>query len=633
MTNSEPESANRDVSDNESQNGPATGDDGPDLEFLLEIGGEICRASRYVWNNIGSNWNHAKGVLRGENPELQADQDESDSTYEEDPSYTPVYRFFRLSRKESLRDSPEPSLEPEPISIITDKPAITYHMGLLDLPYELLAGIIQLVLQEDPHVNMTMSHVNSALRSLTLSASSLWTTIDIMFPNERIQAHLERSGSSLLQVRASLVFLTTGSAHAMRKLDSFKDMIKPHAARIASLEMRYANAAWNYTALARFLELGPFSSLDEFEYGLLLHQPFPTATQFRFNCKPKRIRLEGLPISTFLPIYSARVISLKVTETWEGGFTHWREALRMMPSLQNLELSDFNLRILELSEFNPGGPVNSIDPISLPHLQTLSLVRVPRAVLGELLSALQTPSLVSVTITFLEPDGLHEYNPIAYWTKPQPTHGMSEVVLLPFVSANPQLEELDLQNCCMTPDMWTTVFSQLRNLKKLRIASSDVTGEALASLVVSPGSSPALPFLTHITLDNESLDKESDLFFPFIDELITTRWNLFQQQQVNRLNGQAQIVPLQSVVLRGWDESHIPPIYRSTELNRLRGYIEYLHLETFQINSDDDGEATDGEWETQSEGSWASGDQAVVDLGTRVHSSEWGMELAGVGEN
>lgn len=81
-----------------------------------------------------------------------------------------------------------------------------------------------------------MSHVNSALRSLTLSAPSLWTTIDIMFPNERIQTHLERSGLSLLQVRASLVFLRTGSAQAMRKLDSFKDMIKPHAARIASLE-------------------------------------------------------------------------------------------------------------------------------------------------------------------------------------------------------------------------------------------------------------------------------------------------------------------------------------------------------------------------------------------------------------
>lgn len=97
MTNwPEPESANRDVNDNESQNGPASGDDGPDLEFMLEIGGEIFRASRRAWGNIGSNWNHAKGVLRGENPELQADQDESDLTYEEDPSYTPVYRVRDL---------------------------------------------------------------------------------------------------------------------------------------------------------------------------------------------------------------------------------------------------------------------------------------------------------------------------------------------------------------------------------------------------------------------------------------------------------------------------------------------------------------------------------------------------------
>lgn len=95
-TNSESESANRGASDNESQNGPAPGDDGPDLEFLLEIGGEIRRASRYVWNNTGSNWIHAKGVLQGENPELRPDQDESDSTYKEDPSYTPVYRVRDL---------------------------------------------------------------------------------------------------------------------------------------------------------------------------------------------------------------------------------------------------------------------------------------------------------------------------------------------------------------------------------------------------------------------------------------------------------------------------------------------------------------------------------------------------------
>lgn len=287
--------------------------------------------------------------------------------------------------------------------------------------------------------------------------------------------------------------------------------------------MRYTKIPWIYAALARFLELGPFSR-DEFEYGLLLHQSFPTTTQFQFNCKPKRIRLEGLPINPFLLIYSDQVISLKVTETWERGLTHWREALQLMPSLQILELSDFNLI----------GPLSSIDPISLPHLHSLSLARVPRAVLRDLLNALQTPSLISVTITFLEPGGLHEYNPLASWSKPQPAHEMSEVVLLPSVSANPQLKELDLHNCCMTPDMWTTVFSQLRNLKKLHIASSDLTGEALASLVVSPGSSPALPFLTHITLDNESLDKESDVFFPFIDELVTTRWNLFQHQQAHR---------------------------------------------------------------------------------------------------
>ncbi|KAG8947053.1 hypothetical protein FRC04_011233 [Tulasnella sp. 424] len=652
MTDSEPGSEDRDVSDYDSQSGSQSDDD-PDLDFLLKICEEISAKVPSVWSANGAIWTNVVSLLMGDDHEMFG-VDESDPAYEEDPLYKPVHSvqdivkwgtvwlendnttdasvkdpilhemYEWLSTKESPRGSPELNPEPEETTTITDEPPITYHLGLLDLPYELLAEVIQLALYEDSHIVMTMSHVGRGLRTFTLSTPSLWTIIDIAFPEERINAYLEQSGSCPLRVRASLVFLTTDWLKGTSKLVGFRAMIQPHATRIASLEMRYTNAHWTFAALSHFSELGEFSSLDEFDYGNLVHRSNPALEEFQLKCSPRMIRLEGVAIKTFRSIYSERVISLKVTECWERGLTDWGEALQSMPSLQVLELSDFQIGDPEPGE--NAGFGTSIPHISLPHLQSLSLVRVPRAVLGGLLNALQTPSLISASIAFLEPDGLHGYF-LSPQLKAQPTHGMSEVALLPFVSANSQLEELNLHNCWMTPDLWTTVLAQLHNLRKLRIASSDVTGEALASLVVSPDRSPSLPFLTHITLDNESLDMESDLSFPFIDQLITTRWNFFHQQQANGWNGQADIAPLKSVVLRGWNESHIPSSYRSEELTRLRGCVEHFHLKTLQRSSEDGGELTDGEWETQSEGSWTSGDQAVVDLGAQVHNFEWGLQL------
>ncbi|KAG8957304.1 hypothetical protein FRC00_004172 [Tulasnella sp. 408] len=179
----------------------------------------------------------------------------------------------------------------------------------------------------------------------------------------------------------------------------------------------------------------------------------------------------------------------------------------------------------------------------------------------------------------------------------------------------------------MAPDMWSAVFGQLHNLEKLRIASSDVTTEALKSLAASSGNPPALPRLTHLTLDNESLDKSSELSFGVIDALITTRWTRFYQQEADGESNGTPIQALKSVVLRGWNEDHVPTPDNTATLARLQGRVEHLHLETFQAPSEA-GEPTDGEWESQSEGSWASGDQAVVDLGDSLNSFEWGMDFA-----
>ncbi|KAG8918318.1 hypothetical protein FRC01_001926 [Tulasnella sp. 417] len=616
----------------------------PDLELMIQVGSEISSKLPHIWDSIGTIWLDAQDVLVGRDPEV-SDDDESDSEYE-DPSYKPIYKIrdilkwgavwvendnvAQASAKDPIltkinnwlnnTESPSDSRQ-EAIPIITEEAPIIYSPSIRDLSFEILARIVQLALQGDQHIVITMSHINKTFRTFILSTPILWTTVDIMFPEERVVAHLERSGSAPLRVRASIVLLTTRSSRAVRKLGSFKRMIQPHAARIAALEMRYTNAFWSETVLGYFPELGELPNLDEFEYGLLFHRwPTPIQTVFQFIFRPKRIRIQGLGAKTFLPICSEKVISLELTECWEAGLTGWEEMLRSMPSLQVLKLSDLQLR------GENAGSETVISPISLLHLQTLSFIRLPRAVLMGLIEALQTPNLVSVTVASRTPDEFQGPNAPPPWVKAPPTD-MSEAALLPFVTRNPQLQELDIHNYWMTPHMWTSVFARLHNLKKLRIASSDVTGDALKSLVASSGTPPALPSLTHFTLDNESLDKHSDLSFSLIDAIITTRWALFHQEAADRESSGPKIQALKHVVLRGWNESHLSQACDATVLTRLEGLVEHLHLETLRATGDSDSEATDWEWESQSSWSWASGDQAVVDLGDSWQTFEWGTEM------
>ncbi|KAG8918319.1 hypothetical protein FRC01_001927 [Tulasnella sp. 417] len=606
-----------------------------DVVVLSTLGSEIRTNFPHIWNSIGPVLANAVQTLiahkLGESP-----PDPDYEWHDHDQSYKPVYRARDLvkwlavwlendnvaeaSVRDPLLDTIQKWLndteDPEDILdrllrvrstyVKPETPPITYSLGILDLPSELVVDIVQLALHDDPHIVTTLSHTNSAFRAFALYTPVLWTSIDIMFHEKRISAHLERSRSAPLRIQASLTFLTMTRNQGLTKLSTFGKMIRPHAARIASLEMRYTNSIWGGYALTYLAMLGELPNLDEFDFGMVIHQSFQGDERLQASCKPRRIRLQAFGIKTFCELYSEKVVSLTVTECRERGPTDWEEALRLMPSLQTLEISDFKIG-------DPGenaGFGTKLAPISLPHLQTLLLTRVPKAVLLCLLKALRTPTLASTTIAFLEPDGLRGYSSSAPKVKPEPTHGSSDAVLLPFVTANPQLQELDLHNCCMTPDMWTAVFAQLPNLHKLRIASSDVTTESLMSLAALPGTTPVLPSLTHLTLDNESLDTESRLNFFFITETIRTRQTLAQQQQESDERvGEAQIHPLESVVLRGWNDVQIPTTDGSTELelSQLGELYGSLYTETFRETSDD-GEATDGEWESLSEVSWASGD-------------------------
>ncbi|KAG9016377.1 hypothetical protein FRB90_003086 [Tulasnella sp. 427] len=509
---------------------------------------------------------------------------------------------------------------------------IAYSTNFVDLPPELLTEIIQSTMHHDLNIAIAISHVNRALRAFALCTPLLWTFIDIMLPKSRLIEHLKRSEPAPIHVQASLVMLTLGSEAGLTRLAWFAETIRPHAARIASLEMSYTNAEWSRRALSLFSHIGEMYDIQNFEYAHLLHTRPSVEVPFQgdFKCTPRSIRLEGVGISAFRPIYSPRVTTLKVTECWEMGLTGWRDALFSMPSLQVLELSDFKIF------YNPAEPPNfdiDIKPFTLPHLRTLSLVRVQHAILFVLLRALESPSLMSATIAFLEPDGLMAGSAVQTSGSPEGAHGMCDLVLRPFVSKNQQLQELNLRNCLMRWALWIAVFTSLKQVSRLRISMSNLTSKALDDLTLGYSDSPILPSLTHLILENnESLNDGSSISFLTIESFIIDRATCYrrQQQADEEFPEAMRIKELKSVVLRGWNESCVSLHQQESEFESLRKHIEHLHVEILQGASDDLEEATDTEWESQSELSWTSGDQAVVDLGGGVFRSEWGM---GWGEN
>ncbi|KAG8902791.1 hypothetical protein FRC00_000532, partial [Tulasnella sp. 408] len=263
-------------------------EDDPDLEFFIKMGKKISekKSMRNVWNNIGPIWMNAADVLAGDSDDEESggsDRGSTSTTSEElDPSYKPTYRiedilkcgalwieadrdirdsvkmpilteiYEWLRTKESTGESSVPESEsesePEETAAGRAEPVVTSNLRLLlELPAELLVDIVQLALEHDPYINITISHVNAALRAFAFSFPVLWTTVDNIFPKDHILAHLERSGSSLLHIRVPLVLLAVDMDQGGTKLRSFGDLIQPHLARIASLEITDTDAACEST--------------------------------------------------------------------------------------------------------------------------------------------------------------------------------------------------------------------------------------------------------------------------------------------------------------------------------------------------------------------------------------------------
>ncbi|KAG8971854.1 hypothetical protein FRC05_010521 [Tulasnella sp. 425] len=99
---------------------------------------------------------------------------------------------------ESLTDDGSPSVGREEEDLDTAVPC-----PISFLPFELLRHIFHFAHSHRSQIRLpvTLSHVNSYFRSVTLEMASLWTTIDDLLPIPIVELYVARSGEEPLQFR------------------------------------------------------------------------------------------------------------------------------------------------------------------------------------------------------------------------------------------------------------------------------------------------------------------------------------------------------------------------------------------------------------------------------------------------
>ncbi|KIO26961.1 hypothetical protein M407DRAFT_243520 [Tulasnella calospora MUT 4182] len=139
----------------------------------------------------------------------------------------------------------------------------------------------------------------------------------------------------------------------------------------------------------------------------------------------------------------------------------------------------------------------------------------------------------------------------------------------------------------MPSALWSSILEQLPYLKSFRAVACDLTDENLQTLTLWH----VLPRLTKLNLDNEL-----QLSTSFIEQVVWTH------------------PELESVSLRGWNPSNIS----IQSLESIKQRVQHLYVETLRNTPEDIGQSeTDSEsdhsgWDSESDGEWLSGDEAVV---------------------
>ncbi|KAG8898521.1 hypothetical protein FRC00_002692 [Tulasnella sp. 408] len=479
-------------------------------------------------------------------------------------------------RKQSNRMNPSP---PPP----TPPPTVFPPFSFQHLPPEILLEIVLLAQASNPHVHITLSHVDASLRAFVNSTPLLWSRVDFFYPMPVVHIYLERSADTLLRVTA-LPPLHNGLAHhpylgdfkrdEYNKMMQFFRALRPHRHRIVSLRLCSSDLLFDVsddndgqTVAHDFLWDGAMTKLELLDLELVTWmwggmRPIPSSDSIR------GLRLCGPWTKHYMPLFSTRLKSLVMAD-YVAPFSRILNALKAAPRLTSLTFCD-------MAFGGTKGKEGSV--LNMDHLESLSFIRVFGSAVEALGTCIVAPNLVS--FAFQHVNALHH---VEDWKE------LDQVQLFPV--PQPSVRRLDLTACEGAPSFFNSVFKTFPCITHLRVASSNLSHEHLLGAIVKPSSQTALPELRHLTIDNEFNELTGTY------KLIASSRHSFGR------------FVLESITLRGI------PVHSDVSRNDIEAIedvVPNFEVDEFDQDMDVYGDSDDSASETSSIGDWASGDDEVL---------------------
>ncbi|KAG9041465.1 hypothetical protein FS837_012215 [Tulasnella sp. UAMH 9824] len=493
----------------------------------------------------------------------------------------------RLESARRLRDVEYPDSISEiesPTSALASLSASYTEFGafrLDELPPEILGKIFILACKGNLYMPLHLSEICTYSRDVAVSTPQLWTNINSLMPPQITSKYLERSKALPISVDMTMIgpYPFDNLDAALVGLQEFFTMIRPHGKRIQDLVMVFTEVEHAMFAFA-WMEKLFLSSLEFLEFGVA--NIVPTVTD-RLSYVPNILRTllknpsrclcaRGLEFPQAWepgPSISTCLLDLRISECAGLRPVDLAEILSCTPSLKTLTLYG--------CKFQGGLPWgDNVRRNTVVHLPELTKVEMhwiwpPVSILSPH-SPISTPNLKHVTAAFKS--DYYEDFPQSWLTD--------------LSAANPQLSSLDVTNCVVSLDTWTTAFRNWHSMSSLRTNSCEIEDQIIQILSPSyAGSDMVLPNLQRLTFDNELKLSSST-----IEDIVCERHSYAKAEGAGGSEGHG--VALREVTLRGWDAARVD----ESDVIAIKSCVERFNLGVFNSGMSDvldEGSESDGQ--------------------------------------
>ncbi|KAG8944588.1 hypothetical protein FRC04_001711 [Tulasnella sp. 424] len=500
----------------------------------------------------------------------------------------------------------EEELIPTPIA--TD--GVQLGILLQRLPSEVLHDVILKAQDSDPHIQLTLSHVNQFFRALVIASPLLWCKLDVLYPLSLVSLYLERSAEATLEVVVEQGLTPCRSPVLETREDvkavAFYKILRPHCHRIRRLRVQgQASHSWgseNQNAVQSSPQLSDLpdhfhwssmlSNLDYLDLGFrtwdLGDRPqWPVMSNLRelrlYGSWPPSVALLVPPSLKHLTLENQRRLTLEIT----------KEILVSTPALESLSFSDVIL-------VEPRGISEILDqPVQMTSLRSLSVTRCTGEDAKKLVQNIICANLEDLSIYFTGETERSYQSPVH--GEYRRFHQTDLTSLTVFNTPYPQIRKLNLGACEAQPIFLEKVLDNLPGLRELKIASAALTNNHLKALIITPTFSGVIskpircPLLVSLHLDNE----------PAVGSNVV--------RHIARSRNEA-LIPLRSVTLRGFDLQKV--FLEDLECIRESGVVDltvtvFGEDEDHEVEKDPDWSSS---WSTDEEleDELASGDEEIL---------------------